>query len=124
MKSVTNRVLCFLALLLFVANAGAQQRPAAPDDPRIGLKAGFKDAGIAASNMELVKTLPKADGFFDPRSPAGTASAPEPPPGERGGRGGRGGRGANPNGNAPAAAAPATPATPAPPSGLDFANSD
>ena len=40
-------------------------------DPRAGLKAGFRDAGQAASNLALVASLPKPAGFFDPRNPAG-----------------------------------------------------
>jgi hypothetical protein len=60
--------------------ASAQQR-----DPRVGLKAGLRDAGEAAKNMERVATLPKPEGFFDPKAPAGTPTPPErdpnlPPP--------------------------------------------
>ena len=40
-------------------------------DPRAGLAAGFRDAGEAAMNIELVATFPKPDGFFDPENPAG-----------------------------------------------------
>ncbi|MCZ6642653.1 MAG: DUF305 domain-containing protein [Gammaproteobacteria bacterium] len=40
-------------------------------DPRAGLKAGFEDAGQAIMNMELVASLPKPPGFFDPNNPAG-----------------------------------------------------
>jgi uncharacterized protein (DUF305 family) len=40
------------------------------DDPRAGLAAGFDDAGQAISNLEIVASLPKAAGFFDPRNPA------------------------------------------------------
>jgi uncharacterized protein (DUF305 family) len=40
-------------------------------DPRAGLAAGFEDAGQSISNLELVATLPKPAGFFDPRNPAG-----------------------------------------------------
>ncbi len=40
------------------------------DDPRAGLAAGFDDAGHAISNMEIVASLPKAAGFFDPNNPA------------------------------------------------------
>jgi len=40
-------------------------------DPRAGLAAGFQDAGQALMNMELVATLPKPPGFFDPQNPAG-----------------------------------------------------
>jgi len=41
------------------------------NDPRTNLKAGFRDAGQAASNMELVVNLPKPTGFFDPSNPEG-----------------------------------------------------
>ncbi|MCH7667505.1 MAG: DUF305 domain-containing protein, partial [Acidobacteria bacterium] len=41
------------------------------DDPRATLAAGFDDAGQALLNLELVASLPKPAGFFDPRNPAG-----------------------------------------------------
>jgi len=40
-------------------------------DARAGLSPGFEDAGQAIMNMELVATLPKPPGFFDPENPAG-----------------------------------------------------
>ena len=40
-------------------------------DPRAGLKPGLKDAGEVISNLRLVASLPKPDGFFDPLNPAG-----------------------------------------------------
>ncbi len=40
-------------------------------DPRVGLAAGFDDAGQAQWNMALVATRPKPDGFYDPHNPAG-----------------------------------------------------
>jgi uncharacterized protein (DUF305 family) len=40
-------------------------------DPRAGLAAGFDDAGQAISNMELVASLAKPAGFFDPNNPSG-----------------------------------------------------
>ena len=39
------------------------------DDPRAGLKAGVYDAETAILNMELVATLKKPTGFFDPENP-------------------------------------------------------
>ncbi|MDZ7645460.1 MAG: DUF305 domain-containing protein [Woeseiaceae bacterium] len=39
-------------------------------DPRAGLAAGLHDAGQAISNMELVATLKKPPGFYDPANPA------------------------------------------------------
>jgi len=40
-------------------------------DPRVGLAAGFRDAGSAIWNLELIVSLPKPAGFFDPENPAG-----------------------------------------------------
>lgn len=40
-------------------------------DPRVGLSAGFDDAGEAFMNMDLLASLPKPDGFFDPDNPQG-----------------------------------------------------
>ena len=49
-------------------------------DPRTTLKPGYKDAGHVARNLELVATMPKAPGFFDPKTPAGAPlPAPKPP---------------------------------------------
>ena len=47
------------------------------DDPRAGLAAGFDDAGQALMNLELVASLPKPPGFYDPENPA--ALPPERP---------------------------------------------
>jgi uncharacterized protein (DUF305 family) len=41
------------------------------NDPRVGLAAGFDDAGQALFNMELLASLAKPTGFYDPRNPAG-----------------------------------------------------
>ncbi len=108
---------------LGVATGVAQQKPAEPNDPRIGLKGGYKDAAVAARGMELVSSRPRPDGFFDPKQPAGdpipaertgnqTPAAPAPTPAP-----------------APAPGAPGAPSAPAAPaggggSGLNFANSD
>ena len=83
-------------------------------DPRVGLKPGVRDAGTAARNLELVASVPKPEGFFDPRLPAGEPTPPESPAGET---------------TPPAAAAPVPAPAPAPPAasgagGLRFANSD
>ena len=40
-------------------------------DPRSGLSAGFEGAGQALMNLELVASLPKPPGFYDPQNPAG-----------------------------------------------------
>ncbi len=93
------------------AQAPPQQRPdpvppadlprPSTTDPRANLKAGFKDAAVAAWNMELTANLPKPEGFFDPAASAGSVS---PPP------------------LAPGATAP--PRTPPNPNALSFTNSD
>jgi hypothetical protein len=83
MRSVSIRVLCFTAALLSVLTQGpAQERAsaAAGADPRVGLKAGLRDAGEAASNMKRIATLPKPEGFFDPAAPGGAPVPPERDP--------------------------------------------
>src|SRR6187402_3301038 len=74
---------------LGIATVVAQQKPADPDDPRVGLKPGLRDAGVAARGLELVATRPRAEGFYDPKNPAGlampgerpgNATPPAPPP--------------------------------------------
>ena len=49
----------------------------AATDPRVGLKPGLKNAGEAARNMERVASMPKPEGFFDPKMPAGLPTPPE-----------------------------------------------
>ena len=44
------------------------------NDPRAGLAAGLYDAGQALWNLEIVASLPRPAGFFDPQNPI------EPPP--------------------------------------------
>ena len=82
---MTPRVglLTTLALSAAVMIGVAQER-ASVNDPRVGLKPGFRDPGTAARSMELVASLPKPEGFFDPEMPAGPVTAPE---GERGAKG-------------------------------------
>ena len=58
----------FVAAL--AAPVGAQTASSAPD-PRVGLKAGLRDAAVAAHGMELLANMPKPEGFFDPKYPAG-----------------------------------------------------
>jgi uncharacterized protein (DUF305 family) len=43
-------------------------------DPRVGLAAGFRDAGEASLNMSVVASLPKPAGFFDPDRPSGLSA--------------------------------------------------
>jgi hypothetical protein len=53
---------------LLAGALGAQTRGPITDpavDPRVGLKAGWLDAGTAGRHMELVATRPRPEGFFD-----------------------------------------------------------
>jgi hypothetical protein len=69
--------LCVAAVgALALATVSAQQKP----DPRVGLKPGLHDAGEAAWNLERVVNLPKPEGFFDPKAPAGNPAPPERDP--------------------------------------------
>ena len=79
-----RKLFSVLAIAITAVLAVSAQQPAPnPKDPRIGLKPGFRDGGQAAWNMELVANLPKPEGFFDPKMPAGSITPPEPPPGRR-----------------------------------------
>lgn len=82
MRARGVRLLCLavVAVSFWVVITGAQESQPSTPDPRVGLKPGFRDAGIAARSMTLVATLPKPVGFFDPNRPAGPVTAPERPP--------------------------------------------
>ena len=86
--------------------AGNEPKPSTTD-PRANLKPGFRDAQVAAWNLDLIATLPKPEGFFDPSAPAGPISQPERAPG------------AAPEPERDPDAPP-----PAPPPGAGFTNSD
>ncbi len=107
------------AVVAAVVSGRAQERPAAPTpaDPRVGLKAGFRDAGQAARNMELVSSMPRPAGFFDPNNPGGIPTAPETTSTATAAL-------APAVAPAPAAGQPVAAPAPPPPSGLNFANSD
>lgn len=49
------------------------------EDPRSKLSAGFRDAEQAISNLQLVASLAKPPGFFDPNNPAGLPPKPAKP---------------------------------------------
>jgi hypothetical protein len=76
---VAGRILSAAALALAASFTviGAQES----SDPRVGLKPGLRDAAHAARNMELVASLPKPQGFFDAKQPAGEPTEPERPAG-------------------------------------------
>jgi hypothetical protein len=86
MRSVATRFLSFAVVLfsisVVVPGRGQEKSatPDAPSDPRVGLKAGMRDAGQAARNLQLIASLPKPEGFFDPKAPAGPPAEPEEPP--------------------------------------------
>ncbi len=82
MRIVRVTVLFLFVAMPLIGAQSDQQRSSAADqaDPRVGLAAGFRDAGMAASNMELVINLPKPEGFYDPEAPAGRPRAPQGPP--------------------------------------------
>ena len=132
MKRAATRLLSVLAFSTSLAMAGiAQDKPAtsATNDPRVGLKPGFRDAGQASKNIELVATMPRAEGFYDPKAPAGGVmgggTGGATPPGSTGASAAAAPAAAATAAPAPVApAAATTPPSPAPPSGLDFANSD
>ena len=138
MRSVVTRLMWASAVSFAVAGAvNAQQSARAMNqadrmavgqpeqtgkDPRVGLKPGMRDAGHAARNLKLIASLPRPEGFFDPKTPAGVPTEPEadpkpePKPGDP-----------KPDDPKPAEApkpADAKPAGPPKPGGLDFANSD
>ena len=119
MRSAAMRFLCFAAVMLsVVVQGGAQERPTTTrPDPRIGLKGGLRDAGQAARSMELVSTLPKPEGFFDPKAPAGPPTPPERDPKEVE-------REQEAEKQALARGEPPPPRPQQPGSGLGFANSD
>ena len=106
------RVLAVATLTATIVAPAAAQTSSSSTDPRVGLKAGLKDAGVAARGIELLANVPKPQGFFDPKAPAGE---PNPRmPDEDG-----------PPANAKAKKPAAKPKTPPRPwGGLNFANSD
>ena len=101
---------CALSLAVAVQLTAQQGKPA---DPRVGLKAGLRDAGKAAWHLELVASMQKPPGFFDPASPAGDPTAPEKDP-----------TGRSNEDDQPAKPAPEPPPAASRSSGLNFANSD
>ena len=123
MKSISFPLLC-CAIVGVAALDGRAQTGGV--DPRVGLNAGFRDAGQAAWNMELVASLPKPEGFFDPAAPAGSPTPPERP------RTGAGDPPENPNTVGPDVATPGDAPNPPRPAVFDpkianrlsFTNSD
>jgi hypothetical protein len=77
MRSGAAGCLACAAIALSLLTGNAQEQAPGSPDPRIGLKAGLREAGVAARHMELIASLPKPEGFFDPKAPAGFATPPE-----------------------------------------------
>jgi hypothetical protein len=114
------RVLAAPAIVLaLVVPVGAQTAASsAPPDPRVGLKAGLRDAGVAARGFELLANVAKPDGFFDPKAPAGEPNPRMPDDDTKDTKGEKGEKGEKKQ----AKAEQKTP--PKPWGGLNFANSD
>jgi hypothetical protein len=64
--TLTTRFVLAAAVAVSISAVGLAQAPATAQDPRVGLKAGLTDAGVAAKGLELVANLPKPEGFMDP----------------------------------------------------------
>src|SRR5687767_13723489 len=82
MKSTLRSFMTATAVAVSLAAiAHAQQEPKTAainaNDPRVNLKAGLHDAGVAAKNMELLSNMPKPPGFFAPKNPIGNPLPPE-----------------------------------------------
>src|SRR5438045_5178374 len=82
LKSLRYGVITAAILALGASVIGAQE-PRATRDPRVGLRAGVRDAAQAIRNLELVASLPRPAGFFDPAQPPGPPTPAEPQPGQR-----------------------------------------
>ena len=70
-RTALGPLLCLVMAACATAGAGGvTQGPSAGGaDPRVGLRAGWNDAGQAARNLELVAHRDRPQGFFDPTSP-------------------------------------------------------
>ncbi len=121
MRSVVKRMLFASAVSCFFAIAASAQQPAPAKDPRVGLKPGLRDAGQAARHLELIASLPRPAGFYDPKMPAGVPTEPETDPKPDPKPGDKPVETPKPDANP---AAGTKPPEPAKPGGLDFANSD
>jgi hypothetical protein len=73
-----------IAQVAMPAKPTVYNNPQQPNDPRVGLKGGVTDAGVAAKGMKLLVNLPKPPGFAagtTPQEAAPPVAAPAPPPG-------------------------------------------
>ncbi len=115
MKIARSAMLVLPMALALLGVSSATSAQSTQSDDRVGLAPGFRDAGVAVRNIELVRTLPKPDGFFDPEAPAGR---PRPRPEES-----RPAADASGATGAEGQPAPAE-ATPPPGTGLSYSNTD
>ena len=78
LRHIISGVLLLAGFILTPAHA--QDTPAEPawtwdaSDPRIGLKAGITDAGVASSNVRLLASLPRPEGFNSTERGSGNVS--------------------------------------------------
>jgi len=70
----------FAQIVAGPAKPTVYNNPQLPNDPRVGLKGGIFDAGIAESGMHLVLNIPKPNGFSPGTLPTDAAPPPTPPP--------------------------------------------
>jgi hypothetical protein len=77
MRSLAMKTACALVLFGAVSMTGVAQHNGSDQDPRVGLKAGLHNAGEAAHNLERIASVPKPQGFFDPKAPSGEPTPPE-----------------------------------------------
>ena len=70
-RTLVTASLLGAALLAGVTSASAQDTTFVwdPRDPRVGLAPGLTDAGAAILNMELLGSLQRPQGFFNPENP-------------------------------------------------------
>jgi hypothetical protein len=68
-----------VAQVAMPAKPTVYNNPQQPDDPRVGLKGGITDAGIAESGMHLLINLPKPPGFAFGTTPQEKSPQPAPP---------------------------------------------
>ena len=61
--------LCAVLLLAAIPGSAGAQGTITTNDPRVGLRAGWMDAGEAAWNLRVVSKTPPSKAFFNPTTP-------------------------------------------------------
>ena len=77
--AATALAMATIAAVPAVLSAQAGPEKPSTTDPRVGLKPGRTDAGVAAKNMTLVSSMGKPAGFFDPKPPPARSTPAETP---------------------------------------------